>query len=97
MIPTAVSTNPSVLGSADMEMMIWNIILTAVVGIMMFLIKGKFDDLARISILLNRTREEIARDHVTRAEMNGIVDKLGERFDRSFERLESKLDEMRKV
>lgn len=80
-----------------MEMMIWNIVLTAVVGIMMFLLKGKFDDLARISILLNKTREEIARDHVTRAEMNVIVDKLGERFDRSFERLESKLDEMRKV
>lgn len=80
-----------------MEMMIWNIILTAVVGIMMFLVKGKFDDLARISILLNKTREEIAREHVTRAEMNGIVDKLGERFDKSFERLESKLDEMRKV
>jgi hypothetical protein len=86
-----------VLGSADMEMMIWNIILSAVVGIMGFLFKGKFDDLTRISILLNKTREEIAREHVTRAEMNGIVDKLGERFDRSFERLESKLDEMRKV
>jgi hypothetical protein len=80
-----------------MEMMIWNIILSAVVGIMGFLFKGKFDDLTRISILLNKTREEIAREHVTRAEMNGIVDKLGERFDRSFERLESKLDEMRKV
>ena len=80
-----------------MEMMIWNIVLTAVVGIMGFLFKGKFDDLTRISILLNKTREEIAREHVTRAEMNGIVDKLGERFDRSFERLESKLDEMRKV
>ena len=97
MILTAVSTNPSVLGSADMEMMIWNIILSAVVGIMGFLFKGKFDDLTRISILLNKTREEIAREHVTRAEMNSIVDKLGERFDRSFERLESKLDEMRKV
>lgn len=97
MILTAVSTNPSVLGSADMEMMIWNIILTAVVGIMMFLIKGKFDDLARISILLNKTREEIARDHVTRAEMNIIVDKLGDRFDRAFERLEAKVDEMRKI
>ena len=97
MILIAASTNPSVLGSADMEMMIWNIILSAVVGIMGFLFKGKFDDLTRISILLNKTREEIAREHVTRAEMNGIVDKLGERFDRSFERLESKLDEMRKV
>jgi hypothetical protein len=97
MILTAVSTSHSGLGSADMEMMIWNIILTAVVGIMMFLVKGKFDDLARISILLNKTREEIAREHVTRSEMNGTVDKLGERFDRAFERLEAKLDEMRKV
>jgi hypothetical protein len=93
----AASTNPSVLGSADMEMMIWNIVLTAVVGIMGFLFKGKFDDLDRVTILLNKTREEIAREHVTRAEMNISVDKLGERFDRAFERLESKLDEMRKV
>jgi hypothetical protein len=97
MILTAVSTNPSVLGSADMEMMIWNIILSAVVGIMGFLFKGKFDDLTRISILLNKTREEMAREHVTRAEMNTLVDRLGDRFDRAFERLEAKVDEMRKV
>ena len=80
-----------------MEMMIWNIILTAVVGIMGFLFKGKFDDLDRMGILLNKTREEIAREHVTRGEMNIVVDKLGDRFDRAVERLESKLDEMRKV
>jgi uncharacterized membrane protein len=92
----AASISHSGLGSADMEMMIWNIILTAVVGIMMFLIKGKFDDLARISILLNKTREEIAREHVTRGEMNIVVDKLGDRFDRAVERLESKLDGLKK-
>ena len=80
-----------------MEMMVWNIILSAVVGIMGFLFKGKFDDLDRVSILLNKTREEIAREHVTRGEMNIIVDKLGDRFDRAFERLEAKVDEMRKV
>ena len=97
MILTAVSTNPSVLGSADMEMMIWNIVLTAVVAIMGFLFKGKIDELDRLGILLNKTREEVAREHVTRSEMNGTVDKLGERFDRAFERLEAKLDEMRKV
>jgi hypothetical protein len=62
-----------------------------------FLFKGKFDDLTRISILLNKTREEMAREHVTRAEMNTLVDKLGDRFDRAFERLEAKVDEMRKV
>jgi hypothetical protein len=77
-----------------MEMMIWNIVLSAVVGIMGFLFKGKFDDLARISILLNKTREEVARDHVTRAEMNTMVDRLGDRFDRAFERLEAKVEEI---
>jgi len=80
-----------------MEMMIWNVILTAVMGIMVFLVKGKFDALDRVSVLLNKTREEIAREHVTRGEMNIVVDKLGDRFDRAVERLESKLDEMRKV
>lgn len=76
------------------EMMIWNIVLSAVVAIIGFFLKGKIDDMARLTILLNRTREEIARDHVTRAEMNGIVEKLGERFDRAFERLEVKVDEI---
>ena len=61
-----------------------------------FLFKGKFDDLARISILLNKTREEIAREHVTRGEMNIVVDKLGDRFDRAIERLETKLDGLKK-
>jgi hypothetical protein len=40
-----------------MEMMVWNVVLTAVVGLMGFLLKSKFDELSRISILLNRTRE----------------------------------------
>lgn len=75
-------------------MMVWNIVLTSLVALLGFMMKGKMDDLNRLSILLNRTREEIAREHVTRIEMTSIVDKLGERFDRSFERLETKLEEM---
>jgi len=94
MTPTAASTNPSVLGSADMEMMIWNIVLTAVVGIMGFFLRGKIDELDRLGILLNKTREEVAREHVTRAEMNTLVDRLGDRFDRAFERLEAKVEEI---
>ena len=84
-------------GSADVEMMLWNIALSAAVAVMGFLFKGKIDELDRLGILLNKTREEVAREHVTRAEMNTIVDKLGDRFDRAFERLELKVDEMRKV
>lgn len=75
-----------------MEMMVWNIVLSAIVGVMGFMLKGKFDELSRLGILLNRTREEIARDHVTRAEMNLTVDKLGDRIDRAVDRLEAKLD-----
>ena len=59
-----------------MEMMVWNVVLTAVVGLMGFLLKGKFDELSRISILLNRTREEVARDHITRKEVDDRVEKL---------------------
>ena len=80
-----------------MEMMIWNIVLSALVGILSFLMKGKIDELNRIGILLNKTREEVARDHITRAEMNTVVERLGDRFDRAVERLEAKLDSTRKA
>jgi hypothetical protein len=79
-----------------MELLIWNIVLSAVVGLMGFFLKGKIEELDRIGILLNKTREEVAREHVTRAEMNIVVDKLGDRFDRAVERLESKLDGLKK-
>lgn len=79
-----------------MEMMIWNVILSGIVAVLGFMVKGKFDELDRISILLNKTREEVARDHVTRAEVNQTLDKLAERIDKSIQRLEIKLDEMKK-
>jgi hypothetical protein len=74
-----------------MEMMVWNVVLSAIVGIMAFLIKGKFDELQRISILLNRTREEVARDHMTRQEFRADMQQLLDRFDR----LERKIDNLR--
>ena len=80
-----------------MEMMLWNIALSAAVAVMGFLFKDKIDELDRLGILLNKTREEVAREHVTRSEMTTLVDKLGDRFDKAFERLEAKVDEMRKV
>ena len=79
-----------------MEMMVWNIVLTAVVGLMGFLLKSKFDELGRIGILLNRTREEVARDHITRREVDDRVEKLVGHMDQRFNRIEQKLDDMRK-
>ena len=79
-----------------MEMMVWNIVLTAVVGLMGFLLKSKFDELSRLGILLNRTREEVARDHITRREVDDRVEKLVLHMDQRFNRIEQKLDDMQK-
>ena len=80
-----------------MEMMIWNVVLTAIVGLMGFLLKAKFDEVSRLGILLNKTREEVARDHVTRKEVDDRFDKFLSHVDQRFNRLEAKLDEIRKA
>ena len=79
-----------------MEMMIWNVVLTAIVGVMGFLLKSKFDEIGRLGILLNKTREEVAREHVTRKEVDDRFDKFVSHVDQRFNRLELKLDEIRK-
>ena len=80
-----------------MEMMIWNALLTGVMGLLMYNYKQKMDEINRLSILLNRTREEIARDHITRAEVRSDLEKLMERFDAGIAKLETKIDELAKA
>jgi len=41
--------------------------------------------------LLNRTREEVARDHITRSEFRADMQQLMDRFDR----LERKIDNLK--
>jgi hypothetical protein len=79
-----------------MEMMLWNAVLSFFVALMGFMLKGKMDELSRLTILLNRTREEVARDHITRREVDDKVDRIVERFDQGFKRLESKIDDLSK-
>lgn len=79
-----------------MEMMIWNVVLTAIVALLGFVLKEKFSEMQRLGILLNRTREEIARDHITRAEVHRDMEKIMERFDSGISRLEEKIDGLRR-
>lgn len=74
-----------------MEAIIWNTILTVLLGVVAYLMASKFSELDRISILLNKTREEVARDHITRSEFRQDMSKLFDRFDM----LEKKLDNLR--
>lgn len=73
-----------------MEMVIWNAILSGIVALFGVVMKDKFAEVNRLGILLNRTREEVARDHITRTEFRADVQQLLDRFDR----LERKIDNL---
>jgi hypothetical protein len=61
-----------------------------VIGLLGYMMNEKFRELARISILLNKTREEVARDNVTQAE----VDRITNHIDQRFNKLEAKIDQL---
>lgn len=73
-----------------MEMMLWNMVLTTLIGILAYMGHEKASEISRLNILLNKTREEVARDNVTQAEINKLVDHIDSRFNR----LESKIDSL---
>ena len=72
--------------------LVWNLITSFFVGLVMFMLKLASDEQKRIQILLNKTREEIARDHITRAEVRADLERIMERFDAGIGRLEAKID-----
>jgi hypothetical protein len=69
---------------------IWSAALSLIIGILWFFIREKLEDVKRIERLLNITREEIARDTATKAE----VQRLTEHIDQRFNRLEAKIDQL---
>ena len=71
-----------------MEMMLWNIVLSFISAIILWVIKSHTDEVQRIQILLNRTREEIAKEYVTKADVHDDMNRVIARLDR----LEGKLD-----
>ncbi len=72
-----------------MEMMLWNTVLSLFTGLLIWLAKTIWDETQRIQILLNRTREEIARDNVTQAEIDKIVAHIDQRFDKLNDKLDA--------
>jgi hypothetical protein len=54
-----------------------------------FFLKEKSSELSRIQILLNRTREEIAKEYVTKADVHNDINRVLDRIDR----MEAKLDD----
>lgn len=68
---------------------IWNIILTLIVMPLAWWVRTTHDEMRRQDILLNKTREEIARDYVSKRELEqdltrilNAIQKLSEKLDR---------------
>jgi Tfp pilus assembly protein PilO len=67
-----------------------NVGLTAAVGGLGWWLKSQHDELGRVQILLNKTREELAKEYVSKVENNTVMDRVMDRFDR----LEEKIDRL---
>ena len=68
---------------------IWNIILTLVIAPLAWWVRTTHDEMRRQDILLNKTREEIARDYVSKRELEqdlnrilNAINKIDEKLDR---------------
>ena len=78
-----------------MEMMLWNIVLSFVSALILMWVKSMHEETKRIQILLNRTREEIAKEYVTKADVHSDINRVIQRLDRLDEKLDAFMKEQR--
>ena len=78
-----------------MEMTIWNIVLSGVLTIVGYMLKEKSDEVKRIEILLNKTREEIAKEYVTKVDVHLDINRVLDRLDRMEQKLDMVIKESR--
>ena len=72
---------------------LWNLIMTIIILPLGFLIRNVLSEQKRLDILVNKTREEIAKDYVTREHIEADFDKLMasiNKIDEKLDRLQSK-------
>jgi predicted DNA-binding protein YlxM (UPF0122 family) len=70
--------------------MVWSAVLSFFLGLLGWVLKNYVEELKRVTILLNRTREEIAKEYVTKGEVHADINRVMNRL----EALDSKLDRL---
>jgi len=68
----------------------WSGLLTAFIAVVAYMLKDRSDELDRIQVLLNKTREELARDYVTRDNLHTDIQRVIDRLNA----LDAKLDRL---
>ena len=72
-----------------MEMdMLWSAVLTVALGLTGWILRSAYSEVQRIQILLNRTREEMAKEYITKAEVHHDITRVLDRLDRLDEKLD---------
>ena len=56
--------------------LLWNIFLTLVVAPILYSIRGNAEELKRLDILVNKTREEMAKEYVTKVELSDGMNRV---------------------
>ena len=79
----------------NMELTIWNILLSAALAGVGYVLKDKSDELKRIDILLNKTREEVAKEYVTKVDVHLDINRVLDRLDRMEQKLDTVIKENR--
>jgi hypothetical protein len=67
---------------------LWSTALTAIIAFVLWWVRAQHDEMKRIQILLNRTREELAKEYSTKTESNTSIDRVIVRLDA----LDAKMD-----
>jgi hypothetical protein len=74
---------------------LWSAALTIIMALLGFIVKAKDaelketkDELSRVTILVNRTREEVAKEYVTKTEVHADINRVLDRLDRLDEKLD---------
>jgi len=60
---------------------LWNVGLTAILALVGWILKGHADEVQRLQIVLNRTREDMAREYVTKTDVQASINMLIARID----------------
>jgi hypothetical protein len=68
--------------------MLWSLGLSAALGLIGWVLRNHVEEVKRLQILLNRTREEVAKDYVTRSDMHTDMNRVIARLDN----LDNKID-----
>lgn len=71
-----------------MDIMFWNLVLSVLLGLIGWVLHEKTGELKRVTILLNRTREEMAKEYVTKVEVHADINRVLDRLDRLDEKLD---------